>query len=147
MDAESTREFLLRLPHVAETEWFDGAYLCYWVGDKAIGGKTFAVIKLEGTVSNVLAFYAGPERFAALLEQDGIIPAPYMAHKKWVGLTGWREPAAAHLPELLQSAHSLIAEKLPKRTQTMLALPPRERKALIAERRRTLAAKARAASK
>ena len=46
MDAERVREFLLQLPHVVETmQW--GANLVFWVGDKAIGGKMFAVLNLD----------------------------------------------------------------------------------------------------
>ena len=46
MDAERAREYLLRLPHVVETmQW--GANLVFWVGDKAIGGKMFAVLNLD----------------------------------------------------------------------------------------------------
>ena len=42
MDAERLREYVLSLPHVVETmQW--GANLVYWVGDKAIGGKMFAL--------------------------------------------------------------------------------------------------------
>jgi predicted DNA-binding protein (MmcQ/YjbR family) len=46
MDAERLRAFLLTLPHVAETmQW--GANLVFWVGDKSIGGKMFAVLDLD----------------------------------------------------------------------------------------------------
>src|ERR1035437_9571719 len=46
MDAERLRAYLLTLPHVVETmQW--GANLVFWVGDKAIGGKMFAVIDLD----------------------------------------------------------------------------------------------------
>ena len=46
MDAERLRAYLLTLPHVAETmQW--GANLVYWVGDKVIGGKMFALIDLD----------------------------------------------------------------------------------------------------
>ena len=39
---QNEREFLLQLPHVVETmQW--GANLVFWVGDKAIGGKMFAL--------------------------------------------------------------------------------------------------------
>jgi hypothetical protein len=45
MDAERLRTFLLNLPYVAETrQWGDN--LVYWVGDKAIGGKMFALMNL-----------------------------------------------------------------------------------------------------
>ncbi len=45
MDAERARAFLLTLPHVVETEQW-GHNLVFWVGDKAIGGKMFALINL-----------------------------------------------------------------------------------------------------
>ena len=46
MDAERLRVFLLTLPHTAETmQW--GANLVFWVGDKAIGGKMFALLNLD----------------------------------------------------------------------------------------------------
>src|ERR1035441_9602852 len=46
MDAERLRAFLLTLPHVAETmQW--GANLVFWVGDKAVGGKMFALLNLD----------------------------------------------------------------------------------------------------
>ena len=46
MDAERLREYVLSLPHVVETmQW--GANLVFWVGDKAIGGKMFALANLD----------------------------------------------------------------------------------------------------
>ena len=46
MDADRLRAYLLTLPHVVETmQW--GANLVFWVGDKAIGGKMFALINLD----------------------------------------------------------------------------------------------------
>jgi predicted DNA-binding protein (MmcQ/YjbR family) len=46
MDVERMRGYLLGLPHVEETmQW--GENLVFWVGDKAIGGKMFALIDLD----------------------------------------------------------------------------------------------------
>ena len=46
MDAERIRAYLLTLPHAVETmQW--GANLVFWVGDKAIGGKMFALVNLD----------------------------------------------------------------------------------------------------
>ena len=48
MDNERIREICLGLPHVAETvNW--GHVLVYWVGDREIGGKMFAITDLDGT--------------------------------------------------------------------------------------------------
>ena len=72
MDAERAREYLLRLPHVAETmQW--GANLVFWVGDKAIGGKMFAVLNLDEDQKAVVSFAAGPERYAGQVPTDAVI--------------------------------------------------------------------------
>src|ERR1700761_3376681 len=101
MDAERLREYLLRLPHVVETmQW--GANLVFWVGDKAIGGKMFALMNLEEDGRGVLSFAAGPERYAELLEKEGVVPAPYFARIHWVSLEHWRALRAGELKELLE---------------------------------------------
>jgi predicted DNA-binding protein (MmcQ/YjbR family) len=122
MDAESLREYLLGLPHVVETmQW--GANLVFWVGDKAVGGRMFALINLDDDHRGVLSFAAGPERFAELLENDGVIPAPYLARAHWVSLQHWQVFRSSELQELLESGRRLVYEKLPKRTKTALAMP------------------------
>ena len=103
MDTESVREYLLKLPHVVETmQW--GANLVFWVGDKAIGGKMFALINLDNDGKAVLSFPAGPERFAELLETEGVIPAPYLARAHWVAIRDWRVLRNSELEEHLSTA-------------------------------------------
>jgi predicted DNA-binding protein (MmcQ/YjbR family) len=139
MDAESLRAWLLTLPDVAETmQW--GETLVYWIPDKAIGGKMFAVISL-GSPDTVMSFAAGPERFGELVERNGVFPAPYLARAYWVALEEWTAIPAAELKELLVLAREIICAKLPKRTRDVLAMAPREKKKLIAARRKLLAAK------
>ncbi|HTZ57413.1 MAG TPA: MmcQ/YjbR family DNA-binding protein [Acidobacteriaceae bacterium] len=140
MDAESLREYLLRLPHVVETmQW--GANLVFWVGDKAIGGKMFAVLNLDEDARAVLSFAAGPERYAELLEIDGIFPAPYLARAYWVALQHWGVLQTNELQELLESGRRLVYEKLPRRTRTMLSMPPAAQQKLVKEQRKLLAAR------
>lgn len=81
MDVSSARTFLRSLPHVVETVQF-GDNLVFWVGDKAIGGKMFAVVALDPDLhasKPVCSFLAGVESFAEMLETEGVIPAPYLA--------------------------------------------------------------------
>lgn len=138
MDTEQTRAFLLTLPHVEETlQW--GENLVFWVGDKAIGGKMFAVMNLDAG-KTVLAFAAGPEGFAELTEVEGIIPAPYLARAHWVALERWSALRAHELQQRLRAARDMVAAKLPPRTKTVLAMPAGERDKLIAARKRALAA-------
>jgi predicted DNA-binding protein (MmcQ/YjbR family) len=141
MDAERIRAYLLTLPHAVETmQW--GANLVFWVGDKAIGGKMFALINLDGDGKAVISYAAGPQRYSELLEIEGIIPAPYMARIYWVAVERWNVFRTVEWEQELSAAHTLTFNKLPPRTRTVLALPPTQQKHLIADRKKLLAARA-----
>jgi predicted DNA-binding protein (MmcQ/YjbR family) len=146
MNVELLRAFLLSLPHVEETmQWGDN--LVFWVGDKAIGGKMFALANLSPDSRGVLSFAAGPERYAELLEIDGVFPAPYMARIYWVALERYDAFTSNELKDHLRNAHTLTYNKLPRRTKDALATPPAERKKLISARRKVLASRAKDAKK
>ena len=137
MDAEQIRAMLLKLPDVVETmQW--GANLVFWAADKAIGGKMFAVVDLDGKGGPVISYAAGPERFAELVEREGVIPAPYLARAHWVAVERWDVFRASEWQSELEAAHALITAKLPKRTRDVLAMP--DAKKLIAARKKKLAA-------
>jgi predicted DNA-binding protein (MmcQ/YjbR family) len=164
MDAERLRIFLLSLPHTVETmQW--GANLVFWVGDKAIGGKMFALINLDdpphpesvaggkpgsaagfahwsGKQHPLISYAAGPARFAELLELGGVIAAPYFARAHWVAVLGWDVFPAADWQRELRAAHALTLAKLPRKVVATLTLPAAKQKALVAGRRKLLAAKA-----
>lgn len=138
MDAESTRTFLLSLPFVVETlQW--GNNLVFWVGDKVIGGKMFALIDLDGDGRAVMSFAAGLEGAAELLEVDGIIPAPYLARAHWVAMERWSALRKSELEARLRASREIVEAKLPKRTRAVLAMPVGERRKVIAARKRELA--------
>jgi predicted DNA-binding protein (MmcQ/YjbR family) len=144
MDAERAREFLRSLPNVVDNmQW--GESLVFWVGDKAIGGKMFAVINLNSAVQ-VISYAAGLERFAELVESEGISPAPYLARAFWVAVERWDVWRTAEWERELRAAHTLIFNKLPARTKATLAMPAAQQKRVIAERKKILAAKAAAKS-
>jgi predicted DNA-binding protein (MmcQ/YjbR family) len=130
MDAEQIRKLLLGLPHVAETmQW--GANLVFWVGDKAIGGKMFALVNLDGDGRAIISYCAGPERYAELLEREGILPAPYLARAYWVAVERWEVFRSAEWKSELTAAHQIVLARLPKRVKQVLALPFKERQNLI----------------
>ena len=138
MNVESAREFLLKLPHVVETEQWGG--LVFWVGDKAIGGKMFVLMNLD--VAQVpISYPAGQERMASLLELDGIIPAPYLARIHWVAAERWGVFRNAEWESELRAAQEITYAKLPPKVKAALALPRGELKKLVAERRALLAEK------
>lgn len=138
MDNERIRELCLTLPHVKETlNW--GHHLVYFVGDKEIGGKMFAMTDLDGSGAGVLWFHCGAERFHELLEMEGICASPYLARAHWVTVERWDVLRPREIEEELRQAHALIYEKLPKRTKTILAMPEKERAKAIRERKKVLA--------
>jgi predicted DNA-binding protein (MmcQ/YjbR family) len=146
MDAERLRAFLLTLPHTVETrQW--GNNLVFWVGDKAIGGKMFALINLDDPGPRLartdLSFAAHLERFHELLEIEGVIPAPYLARAHWVAVENLNTISGAiprlELEDLLREANAIVAAKLPARTRAVLSMPATQRKKLIADRRKLLA--------
>jgi predicted DNA-binding protein (MmcQ/YjbR family) len=143
MDVERARAFLLTLPHAVETmQWGDN--LVFWVGDKAIGGKMFCLMNLDAGAHGVISYSAGPERFAELVEQEGIVPAPYMARIHWVAVDRWDVLRKAEWESELRAAHEITLSKLPKGVREVLAMPERARAKLIAERRKLLAKRAEA---
>ena len=119
MDAERARAFLLTLPHVAETlQWGDN--LVFWVGDKTIGGKMFALINLSADAHGVISFAAGPERFAELVEVESFKPAPYLARAHWVAAERWDALRPTEWQSEFRNGHGVVFAKLAKRTRETL---------------------------
>jgi predicted DNA-binding protein (MmcQ/YjbR family) len=145
MNAERLRDYLLTLPHVVEAEQWGG--LLFWLGDKAIGGKTFVHLNLEAGSGHPAMFPVGEERFAEWCERDGVIPAPYLARGFWVAAERWDALRDAEWREALAAAHALTLAKLPKRTREVLLLPKAELRRRVAERRKLLDAPAAAKKK
>jgi predicted DNA-binding protein (MmcQ/YjbR family) len=141
MDAERIRAYILTLPHAVETmQW--GTNLVFWVGDKAIGGKMFALVNLDGDGKAVISYAAGPERYAELVEIEGIIPAPYMARIFWVAVERWDVFRTPQWEQELRTAHTIIFNKMPPKTRAVLAMPAAQQKRLLADRKKLLAARA-----
>jgi predicted DNA-binding protein (MmcQ/YjbR family) len=147
MDAERVRAFLMTLPHAVETrQWGDN--LVYWVGDKAVGGKMFALVNLDTSISHgVLSYFAGAEHFAELVEIEGLYPAPYFARIFWIAAERWSVFRNAKWEAELTAAHALAYAKLPQKVKATLDLPAAQLKRLVAERTKILAAKKTAAKK
>ena len=113
MDIEQVRARCLSFPHVTEkVQW--GYDLVF-----KIGGKMFAVVVLEAA-PHCMSFKCTPERFAELIEQDGIKPAPYVARYHWVALQRFDALTEKELKALLRTAYDLVFAKLPKRLRSEL---------------------------
>jgi predicted DNA-binding protein (MmcQ/YjbR family) len=118
MDIESIRSFCLSLPNVDEKVQWENDLLF------RIGGKMFAVVALEPSHGVLMSFKCTPEKFAELVEQDGIIPAPYVARYHWVGFERLAVLPDRELKELLTNAYQLVREKLPRKVRDGLDSKP-----------------------
>jgi predicted DNA-binding protein (MmcQ/YjbR family) len=126
MNTESLRTFCLSLPGATEDiKW--GHDLCF-----LIAGKMFTVTSLEATDRHCVSFKCTPEKFAELIESDGIIPAPYMARNHWVTLERFNALRDTEIKELVQESYEMVLAKLPKKTREELARggkkPPSKRR-------------------
>jgi predicted DNA-binding protein (MmcQ/YjbR family) len=113
------RAFCLSLPHATEDVQWEHNLLF------RIAGKMFCIANLEPAVSPTkICFKCTPEKFAELVEVEGIIPAPYMARNHWVAMLDINALRQPDIKELITGSHQMILEKLPKKTQSELGAKP-----------------------
>jgi predicted DNA-binding protein (MmcQ/YjbR family) len=106
------RSFCLSLPHTTEKiQWTHSLLFC-------IGGKMYCVANLEpGLSPTKIAFKCSPEKYAELIEIEGIIPAPYMARNHWVAFTDINALRQPEIKELIRDSYQLVVSRLPKKLQ------------------------------
>jgi predicted DNA-binding protein (MmcQ/YjbR family) len=104
MNVDFIRRFCLSFPQAKENlQWGDD--LCF-----KVGGKIFAVLALSA-VPQKLSFKCTPETFTELVEQEGIIPAPYVGRYKWVSLERLDVLADEELEALISQSYEMVAAK------------------------------------
>ncbi len=111
MNLTRLRELCLSLPGSTEQiQW--GKDLVF-----KVGGKMFCVACTEPVSTEIVtSFKCDPETFAELTERDGLVPAPYLARAKWVGLQQWDaledgEYALQHARAVLEKRVDHFAEE------------------------------------
>jgi predicted DNA-binding protein (MmcQ/YjbR family) len=113
MDLEEIRKFCLSLPGATEdVKWGNDLTFC-------IGKKMFAVSGLE-TAAQSISFKCTPEKFAELVEKDGIIPAHYVARYHWVTVEKFDALKSNELQALIEDSYKMVREKLPKKLRNEL---------------------------
>ena len=113
------RQFCLSLPYTTEkVRWKHNLLF-------SIGEKMYCVANLEpGLGPSKFAFKCAPERFFALVEMEGIIPAPYMARNHWVSVTDENCLRQAEFKNHIRDSYQLVLDKLPKKTQARFRRKP-----------------------
>jgi len=113
MNIDELRQFCLSFPGATEdVKW--GSDLTFTVGK-----KMFAVTGLE-TAQGGISFKCTPEKFAELVERDGIIPAHYVARYHWVTVENLDALKADELKALIKKSYEMVREKLPKSIKNKL---------------------------
>ncbi|MEH6405007.1 MAG: MmcQ/YjbR family DNA-binding protein [Sneathiella sp.] len=88
-----------------------------------VGGKIFAICSHWGPGEDQkISFKCSDLSFAILIEQDKIIPAPYLARAKWVQVTQQGAMEDDDIKAYIVEAHSIITAKLTKAVRKDLRL-------------------------
>jgi predicted DNA-binding protein (MmcQ/YjbR family) len=125
MTLQRIREICLALPGATEQ--------IQWGNDLVfkVGGKMFCVACTEPVVPPKVAmsFKCDDETYAALVEHDGVLPAPYLARAKWVALQQFDTLHTSQLVPLITRAFEIVSAKLPKKRVAKKANPSTRTKA------------------
>lgn len=88
-----------------------------------VGDKIFAICSNWGAGDgSKISFKCSDLAFPILTEQEGIVPAPYLARAKWVQLARPDAMPNADIEDYIREAHRLISAKLPAKMRTELGL-------------------------
>ncbi len=107
MDASSLEKLCMSFKGTTQDiKWKND--LCYLVGE-----KMYCVTSLQGF--QYVSFKASPEDFSALIEREGILPAPYSARYHWVMVDNVRALNPSEWRNFIQKSYEMVLEKLPKK--------------------------------
>ncbi len=110
MNLDKLRALCMSMPGATEgLKWED--HICFMVG-----GKMFCVTAASGG-ANVKVL---PEEFDTLCDRDGIVPAPYMAHNKWVYIERFNALKPKEWEHYVHQSYELVRSKLSKKAQAAL---------------------------
>jgi predicted DNA-binding protein (MmcQ/YjbR family) len=105
MDVDSIRRYCLSFPATKEKlQW--GETLCFKVGK-----KIFTLLSLDISSGTRLSLKCTPERFADLIELEGVRPAPYVGRYHWVALERLDSLPDREIEELIAASYAMVAEK------------------------------------
>jgi len=90
-----------------------------------IGGKIFAICSQWGAGSHSkISFKCSDLAYSILIEQPGIVPAPYLARAKWVQIENADALTDVDLRDYIEAAYRIITAKLTRKQRKELGLAP-----------------------
>jgi predicted DNA-binding protein (MmcQ/YjbR family) len=111
IDIDSIREFCLTFPGSTEQVQWEESLLF------KVGGKIFVIYNMGSLTPNRISLKCSPESFEELIENEFVIPAPYLARNKWITLQDGCRLKPAEIKELITNSYSLVFSKLTKKLQ------------------------------
>lgn len=88
-----------------------------------IGRKIFAICSHWGArETEKISFKCSDLAYAILVEQEGIIPAPYLARAKWVQITSADAMTDEDIKLYIREAYTIISVKLTKAMRRELGI-------------------------
>ena len=120
MNFDALRVLCLSLPDAIENlQWEDE--LCF-----KVRGKIFAMVSLS-SVPQRLIFKCDPEEFAELMENEGVVPAPYVGRYKWAMLESLEVLPDSEIDRCIRKSYAMVAAKSkPSRSRIKKTKRPRE---------------------
>ncbi len=120
MNFDALRVLCLSLPDAAENlQWEDE--LCF-----KVRGKIFAMVSLS-SVPQRLIFKCDPEEFLELIENEGVVPAPYVGRYKWVMLESLEALPGSEIDRCIRKSHAMVSSKAkPARSRIKKIKPTRK---------------------
>lgn len=117
MDQNEFDKFCVRLPATENVIQWGNASV--W----KVGGKIFAICSVWGEgAGQKIGFKCSDLSYAMLIEQNGIIPAPYLARAKWVQVQDVNAMSDDDLRAYILQAHKIITAKLTRAKRSELGL-------------------------
>ena len=80
-----------------------------------VGGKIFVMYNLDESDDNKVSLKCSPEKFREMIEEEGVIPAPYLARNNWICLQKDNRLKISQIKSLIESSYNLVYNRLPKR--------------------------------
>lgn len=113
MNIDQLRTYCNSLPHVTEDiKWESDLCFC-------IGGKMFCVTGFSSPVH--ISIKVDDTIFEEFTQQDGIVPAPYLARYKWILINDIGLFRKKEIEQLIFQSYQLIKNKLPKKIKDNLS--------------------------
>lgn len=98
----------------SDIKWED--HLCF-----NVGGKMFFIASLEHIPTSA-SFKIDEAGFNELTEQEGVIPAPYLARYKWVKVDNIERFSKKEWKKHIETSYFLVVSKLSKKLQKELGI-------------------------